>query len=323
MKSAHDNIVRLADKLRLTDKTRGLLIKMRKDVLEKVRLNLKAIKNTSQNPWKITLKQEITTGSLDRWTAVEKSSDIDVVVAFNFKPIDGGKKCPSSRDLMKIIELQIPDGYHSMRKKRSVEVTKKIRSDGKDKTIRMDIVPVIVEVGKNVKQTTWWRGVSKVRPQRGWVQLNPNHQKDMMKKLSRRKDQKDDPSALIICLKRWRDVHEKKGAPCELPSYVLEVLVWEDYKKFPEAIDDLTDRFNRILKKFNRINTKGVSFSKMMGDSHRPKGSKVATGKPLLHDPSNTSVNLVEHIDRQDLSWWGERATKASSNDISFGKIFQ
>ena len=108
MKSAHDKIVRLADKLRLTDKTRGLLIKMRKDVLEKVRLNLKAIKNTSQNPWKITLNQEITTGSLDRWTAVEKSSDIDVVVAFNFKPIDGNKKFPTSREAMKKIQSQIP-----------------------------------------------------------------------------------------------------------------------------------------------------------------------------------------------------------------------
>ena len=208
MKSAHDKIVRLADKLRMTDKTRGLLIKMRKDVLEKVRLNLKAIKNTPQNPWKITLKQEITTGSFLRRTALEKSSDIDVVIAFNFKPIDENKKFPTSREVMKIIESQIPEGYVSMQKKRSVEVTKKIKSNGKNKTIRMDIVPVIVEVGNNVKQTTWWRGVSKVRPQRGWVQLNPNHQKDMMKKLSRRENQKDDPSALLICLKHWRDLQK-------------------------------------------------------------------------------------------------------------------
>ena len=143
----------------------------------------------------------------------------------------------------------------------------------------------------------------------------------MMKKLSRRKGQKDDPSALIICLKRWRDSHEKKSAPCKLPSYVIEVLVWEDYKKFPEAVDDLTKRFNRILKKFNRINTNGISFSKMMGDSHRPSGSEVATGKPLLHDPSNTSVNLVEHIDRQHLLWWGERATEGIKNNI-FSKIY-
>lgn len=319
MKSAHDKIVHLANKLRLTDKTRGQLISMRKEVLDKIRLNLKAIKNTDRNPWKITLKEEITTGSLDRWTALEKSSDIDVVVAFNFKPIDGNKKCPPARDVMRIIESQIPDGYHSMRKKRSVEVTKKIKSNGKNKTIRMDIVPVIVEVGSNVKQTTWWRGVSKVRPQRGWVQLNPNHQKDIMKKLSRRKNQKDDPSALIICMKHWRDL--QKSSPCELPSYVLEVLVWEDYKESKEE-KDLTVRFNRILNGFKRIHGKGIKFSDIMGESHRPKGSKVATGKPLLHDPSNTSVNLVEHIDRQHLSWWGERATRASSNNISFEKIF-
>jgi len=320
MDKSHNKLIRLANELRLTDKTRGQLISMKKEVLAKIRSSLATIKNTPSNPWKITIKEEITTGSLDRWTALEKSSDIDVIVAFNFKPIDGNKKFPSSRDVMRIIESQIPDGYHSMRKKRSVEITKKIKSNGKNKTIKMDIVPVIVEVGSNVKQTTWWRGVSKVRSQRGWVQLNPNHQKNIMKKLSRRKDQKDDPSALIICLKHWRDL--QKSSPCKLPSYVLEVLVWEDYKEFPEAIVDLTERFNRILKKFNRINKKGVSFSKMMGDSHRPKGSEVATGKPLLHDPSNTSVNLVEHIDRQDLFWWGERATMASSNNISFEKIF-
>ena len=320
MKSAHDKIVRLADKLRMTDKTRGLLIKMRKDVLEKVRLNLKAIKNTPQNPWKITLKQEITTGSFLRRTALEKSSDIDVVIAFNFKPIDENKKFPTSREVMKIIESQIPEGYVSMQKKRSVEVTKKIKSNGKNKTIRMDIVPVIVEVGNNVKQTTWWRGVSKVRPQRGWVQLNPNHQKDMMKKLSRRENQKDDPSALLICLKHWRDL--QKSAPCKLPSYVLEVLVWEDYKRFPEAIVDLTERFNRILNGFKRIHGKGVKFSDIMGESHRPKGSKVATGKPLLHDPSNTSVNLVEHLSTKEMLWWGEKATAASARSISFEKLF-
>ena len=114
----------------------------------------------------------------------------------------------------------------------------------------------------------------------------------------------------------------QKTAPCKLPSYVLEILVWEDYKQWPKAINDLTVRFNRILNGFKRIHGKGVKFSDIMGESHRPKGSKVATGKPLLHDPSNTSVNLVEHIDRQDLLWWGERATKASSNDISFEEIF-
>ena len=54
---------------------------------------------------------------------------------------------------MKIIESQIPEGYHSiLRKKKAVEVTKKIKSNGKNTTIRMDIVPVIVEVGSNVKQ---------------------------------------------------------------------------------------------------------------------------------------------------------------------------
>ena len=224
----------------------------------------------------------------------------------------------SQREVMKIIESQIPEGYVSMQKKRSVEVTKKIKSNGKNKTIRMDIVPVIVEVGNNVKQTTWWRGVSKVRPQRGWVQLNPNHQKDMMKKLSRREYQKDDPSALLICLKHWRDL--QKSAPCKLPSYVLEVLVWEDYKRFPEAIVDLTERFNRILNGFKRIHGKGVKFSDIMGESHRPKGSKVATGKPLLHDPSNTSVNLVEHLSTKEMLWWGEKATAASA--ISFEKLF-
>ena len=318
MKSAHDKIVRLADKLRMTSNTRGEFNSMRKEVLAELRKSLANQKNATKNPWKFSLGTEIKTGSFYRQTATENQSDVDVVIALNYKS-NNPSEVPNPIDVLRFVKSIIPKKFDPKIKKRAVVV----HSKSGNKSIAMDIVPAVKRVGKNSGQSTWWNGISKINSKDEWVLLNPTHQKKVMEKLKRRQGQRDDPSALIICLKRWRDLHEKKGAPCELPSYVLEVLVWEDYKEFPEAIDDLTDRFNRILKKFNRINTKGVSFSKMMGDSHRPKGSKVATGKPLLHDPSNTSVNLVEHIDRQDLSWWGERATKASSNDISFGKIFQ
>ena len=95
MKSAHDNIVNLADKLRLTDKTRGQLISMRKEVLEKIR-EPQGYQKYRPESMQVQFQQEITTGSFYRQTATENQSDIDVVVAFNFKPIDGNKKFPSS-----------------------------------------------------------------------------------------------------------------------------------------------------------------------------------------------------------------------------------
>ena len=316
MKSAHDKIVRLADKLRMTPNTRGEFNSMRKEVLAELRKSLANQKNATKNPWKFSFRTEIKTGSFYRQTATENQSDVDVVIALNYKS-NNPSEVPNPIDVLRFVKSIVPKKFDPKIKKRAVTVHSKI---GK-KSITMDIVPAIIRVGKNSGQSTWWNGISKVNSRDKWVKLNPTHQKEIMEKLKRRQGQRDDPSSLIICLKRWRDVHEKKGAPCELPSYVLEVLVWEDYNKSKEE-KDLTVRFNRILIGFKRIHGKGVKFSDIMGESHRPKGSKVATGKPLLHDPSNTSVNLVEHIDRQDLLWWGERATMASSNKKSFEKIF-
>lgn len=316
MKSAHDKIVRLADKLRMTPKTRGEFNSMRKEVLAELRKSLVDKKNSTKNPWKFSLGIEIKTGSFYRQTATEAQSDVDVVIALNYKS-NNPSEIPNPIDVLKFVKSIVPKKFDPKIKKRAVVV----HSKSGNKSITMDIVPAVKRVGKNSGQSTWWNGISKVNSKDEWVKLNPTHQREIMEKLKRRQGQKDDPSALIICLKRWRDVHEKKGAPCELPSYVLEVLVWEDYKKFPKAIHDLTDRFNRILKKLNRINTKGISFSNMMGDSHRPSGSQAATGKPLLHDPSNTSVNLVEHIDRQGLLWWGERAKEDSCEKVIFNNL--
>jgi hypothetical protein len=319
MKQAHDKIVSLANELRLSDKARGHLNSMRKEVVEGIRTFLKKYKNSEHNVWYITMREEIKTGSLDRETALEGVSDIDVIIALNYKRKDGGPAMPSSKNILQIILSSVPDGYHTHRTKRSIKVSKKMKIGVKKKTFTMDVVPVLVEVSKSPKPTTWWEGVSKVKSERGWVKLNPKHQKEIMKKLSRRKGQKDDPSALIICLKRWRDL--QNNPPCELPSYILEVLVWEDYKRFQDE-NDLTKRFNRIMQNFERIHTKGVPFSKMMGESHRPKGLDSAIGVPLLHDPSNTSVNLVAHLSKQDMAWWARKAKSASNKSVPFENVF-
>ena len=316
MKSAHDKIVRLADKLRMTSKTRGDFNSMRKEILAELRASLVDKKNSTKNPWKFSLGTEIKTGSFYRQTATEAQSDVDVVIALNYKS-NNPSEIPNPIDVLKFVKSIIPKKFDPKIKERAVVV----HSKSGNKSITMDIVPAVKRVGKNSGQSTWWNGISKVNSKDKWVKLNPTHQKEIMEKLKRRQGQRDDPSALIICLKRWRDVHEKKGAPCELPSYVLEVLVWEDYNESKEE-KDLTVRFNRILNGFKRIHGKGIKFSDKMGESHRPKGSKVATGKPLLHDPSNTSVNLVEHIDGKDLLWWGKKATAASARSISFEDLF-
>ena len=318
MMKSHEKIVARADKLRLTNNTRSELNSMRKEVLKSIRESFGKLKNNPQNPWKITVGKETKTGSLYRGTAMESSSDIDVVVTLNYQQKNGTKKPPSPKGVLREIHSSIPEKFNPQINSRSIKVSKKITQNGKKKTISMDVVPAIVQVGPKFKKSTWWHGVSKVEDKRGWIQFNPTHQKEIMEKLKRRSEQKDDPTALIICLKHWRDRQSKQ--PCKLPSYVLEVLVWEDYRKFTKG-KDLTLRFNRVLNGFKRIHGKGISFSELMGDSHRPSGVDAATGKPLLHDPSNTSVNLVSHLSRDDVAWWGQKADEAANKKKSFDQI--
>ena len=319
MEPSHKKIVDLANKKRLTDKTREQLNSMSKEVLNSIRESLGKLKNKPQNPWKFTVRSETKTGSLYRGTAVEASSDIDVVVVLNYQQKSDTKNPPSAKLVLERIHSSIPKKFQTKINKRSVKVSKKVTSNGKEKTISMDVVPAIVQVNSKTKQSTWWHGVSKVEDKRGWIQFNPTHQKEIMEKLKRRIGQKDDPTALIICLKYWRDRQQKNLG--KLPSYILEVLVWEDYKQSPIE-NDLTVRFNRILTSFKRIHGKGISFSDMMGDSHRPSGVDAATGKPLLHDPSNTSVNLVSHLSRDNLIQWGQKAQAAADKKKSFKEIF-
>jgi len=319
MMKSHEKIVARADKLRLTNNTRSELNSMRKEVLKSIRESFGKLKNNPQNPWKITVGKETKTGSLYRGTAMESSSDIDVVVTLNYQQKNGTKKPPSPKGVLREIHSSIPEKFNPQINSRSIKVSKKITQNGKKKTISMDVVPAIVQVGPKFKKSTWWHGVSKVEDKRGWIQFNPTHQKEIMEKLKRRSEQKDDPTALIICLKHWRDRQSKQ--PCKLPSYVLEVLVWEDYRECKEE-KDLTSRFNRVLTGFKRIHGKGIYFSEPVNDSHRPSNVKAATGKPQLHDPSNTSVNLVAHLSRDDVVWWGKKAEEAANKKKSFEQIF-
>ena len=331
MMRSHANIVALADRLRIDSNTRGELESMRKEVFAAISEGLKRMSSKSKNPWRLTRHEQFRTGSLYRGTAMKGASDIDVVLLLNYRQKADTSGPPNAKEILLLIQSLVPDGYVATLNARSVKVTKEkesqyqryglfVASFNQPKELSMDIVPALRKVGKGVGESTWWYGISKVRGSAQWVLFNPIHQKEIFGKLSRRTGQRDDPTSLIICLKHWRN--QFRNAPCKVPSFVFEVLVWEDYRNFPEE-KDLTTRFNRVLSNFERVHTTGISFAKIMGGAHKPPKKKPASGIPLLHDPSNTAYNLVSHLNTRDLQWWSNQAKQAANPRASFHMILR
>jgi hypothetical protein len=330
MIGSHANMVALANRLRVDDKNRGELESMRKDVFEGIYNGIRNLKK-KQNPWRLTRAKELRTGSLYRGTAMKGSADIDVILLLNFQPQEDMKGLPRAKEILILIQSLVPKGYTAKMNKRSVTVSKNSTTRapmnswlstmmGQQTHHSMDIVPALRRVGQGQKSSTWWYGVSKVSGPAQWLRFNPTHQKEMFSKLTKRSDQKDDPTTVIICLKHWRN--QFRNPPCKLPSYVFEVLTWEDYRSYPSE-NDLTKRFNRILKNFKRIHNQGISFHGTMSGSHKPNDTKVAKGTPLLHDPSNTSQNLVKHLRKEDLDWWSAKAQQAANSGATFHSVLR
>lgn len=331
MLSSHANIVALADRLRIDGNTRGELESMRKEVFAAISEGLKSMSPKSKNPWRLTRHEEFRTGSLYRETAMKVSSDIDVILLLNYRQKPDTSGPPNAKEILLLIQSLVPKGYIAKLNTRSVKITKEndsrnqryglfMTSFNQQKEISMDIVPAIRKVGKGVKQSTWWYGISKVRGSAQWLRFNPTHQKEIFSKLARRVRNRDDPSSLIICLKHWRN--QFRNAPCKIPSFVFEVLVWEDYQNYPVE-NDLTKRFNRILTNFSRLHTTGISFANTMGGAHKPKNTKAAKEIPLLQDPSNISYNLVNHLTVRDLQWWSNRGRQAANPGSSFHMVLR
>lgn len=331
MQSSHHNIVALANRLRIDSNTRGELENMRREVFDAISNGLKKMNSQSKNPWKISRDKEFRTGSLYRDTAMKGSSDIDVILLLNYRQKADTSGPPNAKEILLMIQSLVPNGYVAKLNTRSVKISKQnsfrnqqyglfVATFNQPKEISMDIVPALRKVGKEGKQSTWWYGISKVRGSAQWILFNPTHQKEIFDKLSRRAGGKDDSTALIICLKHWRN--QFRNAPCKIPSFVFEVLVWEDYRNNPVE-NDLTTRFNRVLSNFERVHTTGISFAKIMGGAHKPPKKKPASGIPLLHDPSNTAYNLVSHLNTRDLQWWSNQAKQAANPRASFHMILR
>lgn len=321
MESAHDKMVRAAERLKLKSETRGKIKAMRKKVFFQIERALSEGKG-NKSKYKLSRKEIKLTGSLYRETAMEDLSDVDVVLALNIELSPNSSGYPKPVEILNFIYRHIPKGYSTEKKNRSIKVTKNTPGS-RGKKISMDIVPALIN--KSKKSSSWWLGISDDGHQ--WIKFNPEHQKKIFEKLKLRKNQRDDPTALIICLKEWRNTcftrESKKGINRKkLPSFVLEALVWEDYKRNSKDEKDLTVRFNRILKGMNRIRNPGIKFDKLMTNSHKPKGKKAATDFPLIQDPSNLSVNLVRGMN-DDIFWWIKEAERASKKTTSFEKIFR
>ena len=257
----------------------------------------------SKNPWKISRDKEFRTGSLYRDTAMKGSSDIDVILLLNYRQKADTSGPPNAKEILLMIQSLVPNGYVAKLNTRSVKISKQnsfqnqryglfVATFNQPKEISMDIVPALRKVGKEGKQSTWWYGISKVRGSAQWILFNPTHQKEIFDKLSRRAGDKDDSTALIICLKHWRN--QFRNAPCKIPSFVFEVLVWEDYRNNPIE-NDLTTRFNRVLSNFERVHTTGISFAKIMGGhtNHRRKSQLLGFLCCMIHRTPLTTLSAT------------------------------
>lgn len=329
VRSSHKKLESLAKRLVLDDNTRGELESMRKDVFRQIAIRLKQL-DPKDNPWRLSRSEELRTGSLVRGTAMMDSSDVDVVLLLNFHAKQDRGSMPRANDVLFLIKSLIPEGYQATLNKRSVRVQKSTPTGNpmrkwhsnlfnEREKLSMDVVPALRKVAEGPKQSPWWYGISKTTNSGSWIRFNPKTQKDMFRKLGRRKGQLDDPTVVIIALKHWRN--RFRNPPRKLPSYVLEVLTWRDYKLNPHPEHDLTVRFNRILLSMELAQSGGVRFDEMVGGAHKPPGKKVAKGELLIHDPSNTSHNLIHHFARADYAWWSKRAKEAAGSHTTFEAV--
>jgi hypothetical protein len=289
-------------------------------VVEEMKKKIIRLSKT-KNPHGLRIIKVTGNGSYSRGTALRNGSDADVIILMYHPKM--AESPPKVSGVLGTVFESVPEVYSPLRKKRAITIREpSVGSDGV--RMQVDIVPMMTN--KKNGQTPWWYCIDPRGIHRKWVMTSPHGQQEMIGNLKRRagtkREQRDDPTALIRVLKDWRGTFEADKISCPLPSYVLEVLAWLDYHKHPKTESMLVNRFNRVLISLEKAATSGIDLSRIVGLAHKPPKGNVASGSPLLHDPACLSTNLLQHMTRSDLMWWANEARKDSVNSRTYEEVF-
>ena len=306
MKGEDKELIRIAADLRISKAQRKDLTSLRIGFLSKLKSNLAK----SNNEFNLRLKMEYIGGSIKKGTAMKFNPDIDVVALFEFDSPDG--QPPSVAKVLRLLEALSPNGFSCKRGRSALTISKKgINQIGKKNNLSMDLVPALSNPSRHGKSPVgkWYYQINNRNPNQ-WIKFNPTVQDEIMKKIHRRSEP-DDPTALLICLKRWRDL--QKNPLADLSSYALEVLVWSEYQKRPKQNQvTLIKRFNNVLESLNEVKT-GLSFK----NAAKPPKSKSRTKEPpFLQNPANATTDILG-MSMNDFEWWLARCKKALKNNAT------
>lgn len=312
MNGQDKELIRVAADLRISKEQKKALNVMRSEFMSKLKSELAK----SDNEYRIRLKMEYIGGSIKKGTAMRFNPDIDVVALFEFDSEDG--KLPTVTSVLKLLQSITPDGFVSKRGVTALTISRKgIQKIGSKGQLTMDLVPALCHPSKHGKSPLgkWYYQIDP-KGNANWVPFNPAIQDDIMKKLHRRTEP-DDPTALLICLKRWRDL--QKEPPAKLSSYVLEVLVWHEYNKRPKQNQvSLIKRFNNVLKSLNEVKS-GLSFNNA---SKPPKSKSRIKNPPFIQNPANANMDILG-MSSADFNWWLKMSRKALDGNSTVNKILK
>lgn len=302
--------------LDLTNEERHRLKKL-SAVVEEIKENMKSM-SKKNNPHGYRVIKVTKNGSFSRQTAVRGESDADIVLLMYNKHMK--TKPPKVSVVLRTLFQAIPSAYNPVQKRKAITIKEKRKTSGK--RLQVDIVPMLTD--REDGKAEWVCAIDPRGVHRKWVESSPKGQMEIVGRLKRRSgkknEQKDDPTALVRILKNWRTTFEPQSPPCTLPSYVLEVLAWYDYKLHPEVENNICVRFNRVLNSLGKTATRGIDLSNIV-NRLPPKGKK-AQGTPLLHDPACLTTNLLQHMRQEDLLWWVKEARRDADPKRPFEKVF-
>ncbi len=314
MNGLDKELIRIATDLRITKNQKKELNQLRTEFMRKLRSSLSKLPD-SENEFNLRLKMEYIGGSIKKSTAMRFNPDIDVVSLFEFTTKTG--QPPTVRKVLKFLNSINLDGFNSKLGRTALTISRRgVSKIGGKNNLSMDLVPALSNPSRHGKSPVgkWWWQIDP-RGNREWIKFNPVIQDEMMKKLHRRTEP-DDPTALLICLKRWRDL--QKGPPRKLSSYVLEVLVWNEYQKRPGQNQiSLVKRFNNVLKSLNQLKN-GLQFK---GAPQPPKSKSRIKNPPFLQNPANAQMDILG-MSSDELQWWINRSNTALKGNSTVNTVF-
>ena len=314
MKGQDKELIRIATDLRISKNQKKELTQLRTEFMRTLRSELSKLPK-SKNEFNLRLKMEYIGGSIKKSTAMRFNPDIDVVSLFEFDSETGNP--PTVRKVLKFLNSLTLDGFNCKLGGTALTISRKgVSKIGGKSNLSMDLVPALSNPSRHGKSPVgkWWWQIDP-KGNKEWIKFNPVIQDEIMKKLHRRAEP-DDPTALLICLKRWRDLQKKPLK--KLSSYVLEVLVWNEYRKRPgQNQAPLIERFNNVLRSFNDVKN-GLQFK---GSSVPPKSKSRIKKPPFIQNPANAHMDILG-MTLDEFQWWIKQSKVVLKGNITVETVF-